>query len=120
MAAAIQGVNMFVNEKVGVPILGVVENMAWFTPAELPGNRYYIFGKDGGKRMAEAFNIPLIGQIPLVQSICESGDEGVPIAMRADSPDGQAFIQVAAALVEKTEKRNAELPETKIVGTHRE
>ena len=119
LAAAIKGVNMFVNEKVGVPILGVVENMAWFTPAELPGNKYFIFGKDGGKRMAEAFNIPLIGQIPLVQSICESGDEGVPIAMKADSPDGQAFIQLAAALVEKTEKRNAELPETRIVGTHR-
>ena len=69
--------------------------------------------------MAEAFNIPLIGQIPLVQSICESGDEGVPVAMKADSPDGQAFLQLAAALVEKAEKRNAELPETKIVGTHR-
>ena len=119
LAAAIRGVNMFINEKVGVPILGLVENMAWFTPAELPENKYYIFGKEGGKRMAEAYNIPLIGQIPLVQSICESGDEGVPIAMKAGSPDGQAFIQVAAALVEKTEKRNAELPETKIVGTHR-
>ena len=70
-------------------------------------------------RPAQAYNIPLIGQIPLVQSICESGDAGIPIAMRAGSPDGQAFIQVAAALVEKTEKRNAELPETKIVGTQR-
>ena len=67
--------------------------------------------------MAEAYSIPLIGQIPLVQSICESGDAGIPIAMKADSPDGQAFIQVAAALVEKTKKRNEELPETKIVGT---
>jgi len=119
LAAAIKGVNMFVNEKVAVPILGLIENMAWFTPAELPDNKYYIFGKEGGKRMAEAYNIPLIGQIPLVQSICESGDEGIPIAMKADSPDGQAFIQVAAALVEKTNRRNAELPETKIVGTHR-
>lgn len=119
LAAAIKGVNMFINEKVAVPILGLVENMAWFTPAELPENRYYIFGKEGGKRMAEAYNIPLIGQIPLVQSICESGDAGMPIAMRADSPDGQAFIQVAAALVEKAEKRNAELPETKIVGINR-
>ena len=119
LAAAIKGVNMFVNEKVAVPILGLIENMAWFTPAELPNNKYYIFGKEGGKRMAEAYNIQLIGQIPLVQSICESGDEGIPIAMKADSPDGQAFIQVAAALVEKTNKRNAELPETKIVGTHR-
>lgn len=119
LAAAIKGVNMFVNEKVGVPILGVVENMAWFTPAELPNNRYYIFGKEGGKRMAETFNIPLIGQIPLVQSICESGDTGVPIAMRPETPDGQAFMEVAAALVANVEKRNKELPETKIVGTHR-
>ena len=119
LAAAIKGVNMFVNEKVGVPILGVVENMAWFTPAELPGNKYYIFGKEGGKRMAEAFNIPLIGQIPLVQSICESGDAGIPIAMRQETPDGQAFMQVAAALVANVDRRNNELPETKIVGTHK-
>ncbi|MBQ8364331.1 MAG: Mrp/NBP35 family ATP-binding protein [Bacteroidaceae bacterium] len=119
LAAAIKGVNMFVNEKVGVPILGVVENMAWFTPAELPNNKYYIFGKEGGKRMAEAFNIPLIGQIPLVQSICESGDVGVPIAMRQETPDGQAFMQVAASLVANVNKRNSELPETKIVGTHK-
>jgi ATP-binding protein involved in chromosome partitioning len=108
---------MFMNEKINVPVLGLIENMAWFTPAELPGNRYYIFGKEGGKRMAESYGIPLIGQIPLVQSICESGDAGIPIAMKADTPDGQAFLQVAAALVEQTAKRNAELPETKIVGT---
>lgn len=119
LAAAIKGVNMFVNDKVGVPILGVVENMAWFTPAELPQNRYYIFGKDGGKRMADAFGIPLIGQIPLVQSICESGDEGLPIAMKADSPDGQAFLSLAASLVEQTKRRNEELPPTRIVGTHK-
>ena len=119
LAAAIKGVNMFVNEKVGVPILGVVENMAWFTPAELPSNKYYIFGKEGGKRMAEAFNIPLIGQIPLVQSICESGDAGIPIAMRQETPDGQAFMQVAAALVANVDRRNSELPETKIVGTRK-
>ena len=118
LAAAIKGVNMFINDKVAVPILGVVENMAWFTPAELPQNKYYIFGRDGGKRMAEAYGIPLIGQIPLVQSICESGDEGLPIAMKADSPDGQAFLALAGALVEKTNNRNSELPPTKIVGTH--
>lgn len=118
LAAAIKGVNMFVNEKVGVPILGVVENMAWFTPAELPENKYYIFGRDGGKRMAEAFNIPLIGQIPLVQSICESGDEGVPVAMKADTPDGRAFLTLAASLVQQVQQRNELLPPTKIVGTH--
>lgn len=119
LAAAIKGVNMFVNEKVGVPILGVVENMAWFTPAELPQNRYYIFGRDGGKRMADAFGIPLIGQIPLVQSICESGDAGIPIAMKQESPDGQAFMAVASSLVEQVSKRNNELPPTKIVETHK-
>ncbi len=119
LAAAIKGVNMFINEKVGVPILGVVENMAWFTPAELPGNKYYIFGKEGGKRMAEAYNIPLIGQIPLVQSICESGDAGIPIAMRQETPDGQAFMEVAAELVAKVNKRNSELPQTEIVETHK-
>ena len=118
LAAAIKGVNMFINEKVGVPILGVVENMAWFTPAELPGNKYYIFGKEGGKRMAEEYNIPLIGQIPLVQSICESGDAGIPIAMRQDTPDGQAFMEVAAELVARVNKRNSELPKTEIVETH--
>ena len=117
LAAAIKGVNMFINDKVAVPILGLVENMAWFTPAELPENRYYIFGKEGGKRMAAQYGIPLIGQIPLVQSICESGDAGIPVAMKADTPDGQAFLQVAAALVEQTARRNAELPETKIVST---
>ncbi len=117
LAAAIKGLNMFVNEKVAVPVLGVVENMAWFTPAELPNNRYYIFGKDGGKRMAEAYGIPLIGQIPLVQSICESGDEGVPIAMKQNLPDGQAFMEVAASLVEKVNKRNKEMPQTRIVET---
>ena len=116
LAAAIKGVNMFINEKVGVPILGLVENMAWFTPAELPENRYYIFGKEGGMRMAQEYGIPLIGQIPLVQSICECGDAGTPIAMRQDTPDGQAFMAVAAALVENTEKRNVELPKTRIVG----
>ena len=67
--------------------------------------------------MAESLGVPLIGQIPLVQSICESGDVGIPVAMKADTPDGQAFLQVAAALVEQVAKRNAELPETKIVGT---
>ena len=117
LAAAIKGVDMFINDKVGVPILGVVENMAWFTPAELPENKYYIFGRDGGKRMAEAYGMPLIGQIPLVQSICESGDEGVPIAMKA-TPDGQAFLALAGELVEQTARRNNEQPPTKIVSTN--
>ncbi|MDR1403944.1 MAG: Mrp/NBP35 family ATP-binding protein, partial [Tannerellaceae bacterium] len=81
LADARKGVAMFMGAKVNVPVLGLIENMAWFTPAELPGNNYYIFGKDGGKRLAEELNIPLLGQIPLVQSICEGGDSGAPAAL---------------------------------------
>lgn len=78
LADARKGINMFTNEKVNVPILGLVENMAWFTPAELPENKYYIFGREGAKKLAEEMNVPLLGQIPIVQSICESGDKGTP------------------------------------------
>ena len=94
-----KGVEMFRNEKVNVPILGLVENMAWFTPAELPENKYYIFGKDGGKNLAEELNIPLLGQIPLVQSIREGGDEGMPIALQAGHPAAEAFNKIASQLV---------------------
>lgn len=86
-----KGVDMFLNEKINVPVLGLVENMAWFTPAELPNNRYYIFGKDGGKLLAEELNIPLLGQVPLVQSIREGGDEGTPIALQDGHPATQMF-----------------------------
>ena len=78
LADARKGINMYTNDKVNVPILGLVENMAWFTPAELPENKYYLFGKEGTKRLAEELNVPLLGQIPIVQSICESGDAGTP------------------------------------------
>ena len=94
-----KGVEMFRNEKVNVPILGLIENMAWFTPAELPENKYYIFGKDGGKHLAEELNIPLLGQIPLVQSIREGGDEGTPIALQAGHPAAEAFNKIASQLV---------------------
>ena len=94
-----KGVEMFRNEKVNVPILGLIENMAWFTPAELPENKYYIFGKDGGKNLAQELNIPLLGQIPLVQSIREGGDEGMPIALQAGHPAAQAFNKIASQLV---------------------
>ena len=93
-----KGVEMFRNEKVNVPILGLIENMAWFTPAELPENRYYIFGKDGGKALAAELNIPLLGQIPLVQSIREGGDEGTPIALQTGHPAAAAFESIAAKL----------------------
>ena len=93
-----KGVDMFLNEKINVPVLGLVENMAWFTPAELPNNRYYIFGKDGGKQLAEELNIPLLGQVPLVQSIREGGDEGTPIALQDGHPASQMFESICQHL----------------------
>lgn len=93
-----KGVEMFRNEKVNVPILGLIENMAWFTPAELPENKYYIFGKDGGKELAAELNIPLLGQIPLVQSIREGGDEGSPIALQTGHPAAAVFETIASNL----------------------
>ena len=119
LADARKGINMYMNDKVNVPILGLVENMAWFTPAELPENKYYLFGKEGTKRLAEELNVPLLGQIPIVQSICESGDKGTPAALNEDSITGQAFLNLARNVVEKTEKRNAELAPTEIVHTHK-
>ena len=94
-----KGVDMFQNEKINVPVLGLVENRAWFTPAELPNNRYYIFGKDGGKELAEELNIPLLGQVPLVQSIREGGDEGMPIAMQDGHPAAQMFAAICNTLL---------------------
>ncbi len=93
-----KGINMYRNKDVNKPILGLVENMSWFTPAELPNNKYYIFGKDGGRRMAEKYGVALLGQIPLVQSIRESGDEGEPAALRYE-PVYNAFKGVAESLV---------------------
>jgi ATP-binding protein involved in chromosome partitioning len=90
-----KGYSMFANEKINIPVLGIVENMSWFTPAELPDNKYYIFGKDGGKRLSEEIGIPLLAQIPIVQSIRESGDEGIPAALKPDSVTGAAFHSLA-------------------------
>lgn len=95
-----KGVEMFRNEKVNVPVTGLIENMAWFTPAELPENKYYIFGKDGGKALAEELHIPLLGQIPLVQSIRESGDEGVPITLQIGHPAAAVFAEIARRLAD--------------------
>ena len=117
MADARKGINMYTNEKVNVPILGLVENMSWFTPAELPDNRYYIFGHEGVKQLAEEMDIPLLAQIPLVQSVCESGDAGVPAVLDPSTPTGNAFLQLAARVVTQTDKRNATLAKTQIVGT---
>ena len=117
LADARKGISMYQNESVNVPILGLVENMAWFTPAELPENKYYLFGKEGCKKLAEEMNVPLLGQIPIVQSICENGDNGTPAAVDASSITGQAFLQLAQRVVEETERRNKEKAPTKIVET---
>ncbi len=115
LADARKGIDMYRNDKVNVPILGLVENMAWFTPAELPENKYYIFGKEGCKALAKEMGTPLLAQIPLVQSICESGDDGLPAACNVDTATGQAFINLAQAVVTVTNRRNKELKPTKIV-----
>lgn len=115
LADARKGIEMFTNDKVNVPILGLVENMAWFTPAELPNNKYYLFGKEGCKRLSEEMNVPLLGQLPIVQSICESGDSGNPIALDKESIIGKAFNDLAKKVVEETEKRIQNLPPTQRV-----
>ena len=117
LADARKGINMYQNEKVGVPILGLVENMAWFTPARHPEERYYLFGKEGVKQLAEEMQVPLLGQIPVVEDICEAGDTGEPAALHPDTPQGQAFLQLAARVVTQTDRRNQTLPPTTIVGT---
>jgi ATP-binding protein involved in chromosome partitioning len=118
LADALKGISMFRSEKINVPVLGLVENMSWFTPEELPGNRYYIFGRDGGKKLAEKMNVPLLGQIPIVQSICEGSDKGLPVALE-DSASGIAFSELAGELVKKVEIRNREMkPTARLEITH--
>lgn len=117
LADARKGIDMYSNDKVNVPILGLVENMAWFTPAELPENKYYIFGKEGCKNLAKEMNVPLLAQIPLVQSICENGDNGTPAALDNSSITGLAFLNLAQAVVTVVNRRNKEQAPTKIVKT---
>ena len=118
LADARKGIDMYQNDKVNVPILGLIENMAYFTPAELPENKYYIFGKEGCKNLAKEMNVPLLAQIPIVQSICEGGDDGAPAATKVDSVTGQAFLSLAQSIVTVVNRRNAEKAPTKIVSTH--
>lgn len=116
LADARKGIDMYRNEKVNVPILGLVENMAYFTPAELPNNKYYIFGKDGCKQLAEQMKLPLLAQIPLVASVCESGDQGKPISLDSNSVTGQSFLSLAQSVVTVVNRRNKNMAPTKIVG----
>jgi ATP-binding protein involved in chromosome partitioning len=115
LADARKGISMFTGDKINVPVLGLVENMAWFTPAELPENKYFIFGEGGCKRLANELKISLLGQIPIVQSIREGGDSGEPSALNSDSVTGQAFADLADEVIKAVDKRNENLPPTKVV-----
>ncbi|MFN8211247.1 MAG: Mrp/NBP35 family ATP-binding protein [Bacteroidales bacterium] len=105
LADAIKGISMFRSDKINVPVLGLVENMSWFTPAELPENKYYIFGREGCKKLSAEMNVPLLGQIPVVQGICEGGDQGHPVALD-NSVSGTAFMDLADELVRQVNIRN--------------
>ena len=115
MADASKGMSMFRQPQINVPILGVIENMAYFTPAELPDNKYYLFGKDGGKELADKYDVEVIGQIPIVQSIREGGDEGRPVMMDDEPITSAAFMQAAEALAQKVAIRNAMQDKTQVV-----
>lgn len=114
LADAVKGLAMFKQPQINVPILGVIENMAFFTPEELPDNKYFIFGKDGGKNLAEKFDVPLLGQIPLVQGIRESGDSGLPAVMK-EGVTADAFRALAESLARQVAIRNATFASTKKV-----
>ena len=115
LADARKAFSMFNQKEINVPILGLVENMSWFTPAELPENKYFIFGKEGGKKLAEESNVVLLGQVPLVQGIRESGDAGNPISLEDGSSVSKAFLNLAQSVAQQVAIRNANLEPTKIV-----
>jgi ATP-binding protein involved in chromosome partitioning len=115
LADARKAIAMFTQENINVPVLGLIENMSWFTPEELPQNKYYIFGNEGGKRLAEEFKLPLLGQIPLVQGIRESGDNGRPIALNENSPVSDAFRELAERTAQQIAIRNLTMQPTKPV-----
>jgi ATP-binding protein involved in chromosome partitioning len=115
LADARKAFNMFEQKDINVPILGLVENMSWFTPEELPDNKYYIFGKDGGIKLAKESKVIMLGQIPIVQGIREGGDNGNPVALNGESLIGQAFDKLAQNVAQQVAIRNAELEPTKVV-----
>ncbi len=114
LADAKKAIAMFGQAQINVPIIGLVENMSYFTPAELPNNNYYLFGKEGGKRLADEYDIPLLGQIPIVQSIREGGDEGIPVMMSDDEVSKRAFSEFAAHVVRSIAMRNANIGQEKV------
>jgi len=114
LSDATKGLSMFKQPQINVPILGVIENMAYFTPAELPDNKYYIFGQDGGKRLAEKFQVPFLGEIPIVQSIRESGDSGYPAVLK-EGISGEAFTMLAENVARQVAIRNADKKKTEVV-----
>jgi len=101
LADAVKGIGMFLMDSINIPLLGVVENMAYFTPAELPDNKYYIFGKDGGKRLAEEYKVPFLGEIPLLKGISDAGDNGFPIAIDQEDPVTKSFLTIAEKVAQQ-------------------
>ena len=115
LADARKGIAMFQQETIQIPVLGIIENMAYFTPDELPDSKYYIFGKDGAKALSESKNIPFLGSLPLVQSVREASDYGRPAALQEESSIAESFISVTQELARQVIKRNKNLPPTKAV-----
>ena len=115
LADAKKGVSMFMSEAINVPVLGIIENMAYFTPEELPENKYYIFGKEGARNLAEDLDVPFLGEVPIVQSIREAGDYGRPAAMQAGSIIETVFEEITRNVVQETVSRNESLPATEAV-----
>ncbi|WP_333621620.1 Mrp/NBP35 family ATP-binding protein [Sphingobacterium multivorum] len=101
LADAVKGIGMFLMDSINIPLLGVVENMAYFTPAELPENKYYIFGKDGGKRLAEEYKVPFLGEIPLLKGISDAGDNGFPVAIDTEDPVTKSFLTIAEKVAQQ-------------------
>ena len=115
LADARKGVSMFMSEAINVPVLGIIENMAYFTPEELPNNKYYIFGQEGAKNLAEDLQVPFLGEVPLVQSIREAGDYGRPAALQTASPLEKIYEEIARNLVQEVVHRNENLPATEAI-----
>lgn len=115
LADAKKGVSMFLSESINVPVLGIIENMAYFTPEELPENKYYIFGKEGARNLAEDLNVPFLGEVPLVQSIREAGDYGRPVALQTGSVIESVFEEITRNVVRETVSRNENLPATEAI-----